>query len=107
MLVKFTDILDTLIVYPENMTRNLEMMGGLVCSEQIMLALIATGLSREEAYGVAQRNAAKAWSGQDFRSAIESDPTVQERLTVQDIDHAFDIKYHLKNLTATFEKLGI
>jgi len=107
MLVKFTDILDTLLVYPENMTRNLEMMGGLVCSEQIMLALIATGLSREEAYGVAQRGASKAWAGQDFRSAIESDPLVQERLTVQDIDHAFDIKYHLKNLKATFEKLGI
>ena len=107
MLVKFTDILDTLLVYPENMTRNLEMMGGLVCSEQIMLALIATGLSREEAYGVAQRNASKAWAGQDFRSAIESDPLVQERLTAQDIEHAFDIKYHLKNLKSTFEKLGI
>ena len=55
MLWKFTDILDTLLVYPENMQRNLEQMGGLVFSEQIMLALIATGLSREDAYGVAQR----------------------------------------------------
>jgi adenylosuccinate lyase len=107
MLTKFDNILDTLIVYPENMKRNLEMMGGLVCSEQIMLALIATGLSREEAYTVAQRNAAKAWAGQDFRAAIESDPTVQERLSAQDIEHAFDIDYHLKNLTHTFDTLGI
>ncbi len=107
MLWKFADILDTLIVYPEHMQKNLEMMGGLVCSEQIMLALITTGLSREEAYGVAQRNAAKAWSGQDFRSAIESDPIVKERLTAQDVEHAFDIQYHLKNLAHTFEVLNI
>ena len=107
MLTKFTDILDTLIVYPENMTRNLEMMGGLVCSEQIMLALISTGLSREEAYTVAQRNAAKAWGGQYFREAVESDLTVQERLSAEDVSHAFDIQYHLKHLAHTFEVLEI
>lgn len=107
MLAKFADILDTLIVYPENMERNLAMMGGLVFSEQIMLALIQTGLSREEAYTVAQRNASKAWAGEDFRAVIERDPTVQERLTAQDIEHAFDMRYHLKNLQHTFELLGI
>jgi adenylosuccinate lyase len=107
MLVKFSDILDTLIVYPENMRRNLEQMGGLVFSEQIMLALIAKGLSREEAYGVAQRNAARAWAGEDFRAAIESDPVVQERLSVQEIAHAFDIPHHLQNLAHTFQTLGI
>ncbi len=107
MLWKFTDILDSLLVYPENMQRNLEQMGGLVFSEQIMLALIATGLSREEAYGVAQRNAAKSWAGEDFRSAIESDPTVKERLTSADVEHAFDLKHHLQNLAHTFEVLDI
>jgi len=107
MLNKFNDILNTLIVYPGNMQRNLEMMGGLVCSEQIMLALIATGLSREEAYGVAQRNAAKAWGGERFRDAIETDPIVKERLSAQDIAHAFDVEYHLKHLSHTFEALGI
>ncbi len=107
MLVKFADILDTLIVYPENMQRNLDQMGGLVFSEQIMLALIAKGLSREEAYTVAQRNAARAWAGEDFRAAIESDPVVQERLTPQEVTHAFDLHYHLKNLTHTFQALGI
>ncbi len=107
MLWKFADILKGLIVYPENMKRNLDMMGGLVFSEQIMLALIQTGLSREEAYGVAQRNAAKAWSGEDFRSAIESDPIVAERLTAQDVAHAFDMEYHLKNLQHTYEALDI
>ena len=107
MLQKFTNILDTLLVYPENMQRNLEQMGGLVCSEQVMLALIATGLSREEAYTVAQRNASKAWDGTPFRDAIAADPTVQERLTAQDLEHAFDIKYHLKNLAHTFAVLDI
>ena len=107
MLWKFTDILDTLIVYPENMQRNLEQMGGLVFSEQIMLALIAKGLSREEAYGVAQRNAAKAWEGQDFRTAIEADPTVQEKLTAEEVAHAFDLTHHLANMHYTFEALGI
>ena len=107
MLAKFTDILDTLIVYPENMRRNLEQMGNLVSSEQVMLALIATGLSREEAYTVAQRNAARAWAGEDFRTAIENDPTVQERLSALELDRAFDIDYHLKHLTHTFDVLGI
>ncbi|HZO89969.1 MAG TPA: adenylosuccinate lyase [Chthonomonadaceae bacterium] len=107
MLAKFTDILATLIVYPENMRRNLEQMGGLVFSEQIMLALIAAGLSREEAYTVAQRNAAKAWAGEDFRTAIEADPVVRERLTPEQVRHAFDLRYHLHNLEHTFNVLGI
>ena len=107
MLVKFTTILDTLIVYPENMQRNLKHMGDLVSSEQIMLALIATGLSREEAYGVAQSNAAKAWEGEDFKTSIENDPIVKARLSADDVKHAFDIDYHLKNLKHTFETLEI
>ena len=107
MLVKFTTILDTLIVYPENMQRNLKHMGDLVSSEQIMLALIATGLSREEAYGVAQSNAAKAWEGEDFKTSIENDPIVKEKLSAEDVKHAFDIDYHLKNLKHTFEMLEI
>ena len=107
MLWKFTDILDRLIVYPENMRRNLEKMGGLVCSEQVMLALIATGLSREDAYTAVQRNAAKAWAGEDFTHAIANDSLIKERLTPEQIAAAFDIHHHLKNLQHTFEKLGI
>jgi adenylosuccinate lyase len=107
MLWKFTDILDRLIVYPENMRKNLEKMGGLVCSEQVMLALIASGLSREDAYTTVQRNAAKAWSGENFQQAIRADETVRARLSTQELDHAFDVRYHLKNLSHTFDKLGI
>lgn len=107
MLWKFANILETLIVYPENMQRNLKLMGDLVCSEQIMLSLIATGMSREEAYGVAQRNAAKSWAGEDFRTSIETDPDVVARLSKQDVEHCFDIHYHLKHLKHTFEVLDI
>jgi len=107
MLWKFTDILDRLIIYPENMRKNLEKMGGLVCSEQVMLALIASGLSREDAYTTVQRNAAKAWSGENFQQAIRADETVRARLSTQELDHAFDVQYHLKNLSHTFDKLGI
>src|SRR5207253_4552827 len=67
MLWKFTDILDRLIVYPENMRTNLEKMGGLVCSEQVMLALIATGLSLDVAYTTVRQKVAKAWAGANFQ----------------------------------------
>ncbi len=107
MLVKFNAILEGLNVYPENMKRNLEKMGGLVCSEQVMLQLIAAGLSREEAYATVQRNAAKAWDGANFEQAVREDPVVCEKLTSEQLDHCFDMRYHLKNLSATFEKIGI
>jgi adenylosuccinate lyase len=107
MLNKFAGILDTLIVYPENMLRNLRQMGDLVFSEQLMLALISKGLSREDAYTAAQRNAARSWAGEDFRACVESDPLVRERLTSEDLEHIFDLRYHLQNLSHTFAALGI
>jgi adenylosuccinate lyase len=64
-------------------------------------------LSREEAYGVAQRNAAKSWDGEDFRTCVENDPLVKERLSAETLAHVFDIHYHLKSLKHTFEALGI
>ncbi len=107
MLWKFGDIMEGLVIFPENMARNLEQMGGLVFSEQIMLALIAAGLSREEAYTVAQRNAAKAWDGANFRDAVATDETVQRLLTAEQVAHAFDMDYHLANLEHTFKAVGI
>jgi adenylosuccinate lyase len=107
MLRKFTNIVGTLNIYPENMKRNLEKMGGLVASEQVMLALIEKGLSRDEAYKVAQRNAAKAWEGQDFQTAVSEDPIVKEKLTPEEVAKAFDIRYHLKHVDETFKRLGL
>lgn len=107
MLWKFADIMEGLVIFPENMSRNLEQMGGLVFSEQIMLALIAAGLSREEAYTVAQRNAAKAWDGANFKDAVANDETVMQLLTPEQVAHAFDMEYHLANLEHTFNAVGI
>ncbi|MGC8669511.1 MAG: adenylosuccinate lyase [Chthonomonadales bacterium] len=107
MAWKLTDIVKGLVIYPGNMERNLRKMGGLIFSEQLMLALIAAGLSREEAYTLVQRNAARAWEGADFEEAIRSDPDVQKYLTPEDINKAFDIRHHLQHLDATFQKLGI
>ncbi|NLH99190.1 MAG: adenylosuccinate lyase [Chthonomonadales bacterium] len=108
MLWKFADILDRLIVHVDRMERNLGLMGGLVCSEQVMLALVNAGMSREEAYAVAQRNAARTWDeGMDFRQAIESDPDVRRCLNDRQIAECFDVEHHLRHLDHTFEKLGI
>jgi adenylosuccinate lyase len=107
MVWKFTDILDRLIVYPENMAKNLGKMGGLVCSEQVMLALIASGLSREEAYAAVQGAASKAWAGTDFRRALEESAEVRDRLTKEQLDDCFDVRHHLRNLDHTFDQVGI
>lgn len=107
MLVKFANILDTLIVYPENMRKNLEKMGGLVASEQVMLALIEKGLSRDDAYKVAQRNAAKAWDGAGFKESLAADETVKAHLTGADLDHVFDLRTHVAHVDHTFDALGL
>ena len=106
-LQTFTKLMQRLVVLPENMKRNLGMMGGLVCSEQVMLALVKKGMSREDAYKAAQRNAAKSWEGQDFRAVLEADEDVSARLSKEELDECFDIKYHLKNIDVVFERLGL
>jgi len=103
----FARILERLSVLPENMLKNLEKMGDLTSSEQVMLALIHKGMTREEAYKVAQRNAARAWEGEDFRSCVANDPDVVRLLTPEEIEHIFDREYHLRNLDVIFERLGI
>lgn len=103
----FKRILENLLVYPENMQKNLEKMGKLTFSEHIMLALVQAGLSRDEAYKVVQSNAMEAWGGKDFEELIREDPRVSERLTKEQLDHCFDIKYHLRNLEVVFKRLGI
>jgi len=97
MLQRMTKILDGLVVLPENMMRNLKLMGDLVFSEHVMVALIRAGLSREEAYKVAQRNAAKAWEGEDYRASVACDPEVRSRLSEKEIEEIFSLEHHLRN----------
>ena len=107
LLNTFAKVVERLIVYPENMMRNLELMGGLVFSERVMLKLVEKGLSREDAYTVVQESAAKAWEGQSFREALESDPRVTSTLSKEELAEIFDYKHHIRNVDAIFERLGI
>lgn len=107
MLWKFADILQNLAVFPERMHRNLQMLGGLVFSEHVMLALVGKGLSREQAYKLVQRNAAKAWEGADFRQCLLEDEEVRRVLSKEEIDRCFDLQHHLRHLEVTFQRLGL
>lgn len=97
MIHRMTRILKGLVVMPENMQRNLRQMGDLVFSEHVMVSLIKAGLSREASYKVAQRNAAKAWDGEDFKTAVSQDPDVVARLTPEEVEELFDLEHHLRN----------
>jgi adenylosuccinate lyase len=106
-LVTFTRIVRQLEVFAEAMAANIERMGGLVFSQQVMLALVDKGVSRDEAYKLVQRNAAAAWQGASFQQQVLADPEIRARLSEAEIHHCFDLQYHQKHLDHTFEQLGI
>ena len=106
MLAKTTSLLDSLVVYPENMLKNLELTRGLVFSGQLMLALTQKGVSREDAYVYAQRNAMKAWDeGCDYRELINKDADIASRLSKEEIDRVFDLKHYLRNVDKVFARV--
>lgn len=107
MLWKLTDILEALAVFPENMKRNMQRFGGLVFSEHVMLALVGKGLSREQAYKLVQRNAAKAWEGADFQQSLKEDEEVRLVLSESEIDRCFNLQHHFRHLDVTFQRLGL
>lgn len=97
MLGRVASVLSGLQVFPETMARNLRHMGDLVFSEHLMVALIGKGMTRKEAYGVAQRNAARAWAGEDFMACVLSDPDVVSRLSVAEAEEVFSLAHHLRH----------
>ncbi|WP_041676984.1 adenylosuccinate lyase [Synechococcus elongatus] len=109
MLVEMTELVKTLQVYPENMTRNLNRYGGVVFSQRVLLALVDKGLSREEAYRIVQSNAHSAWNheGGNFRALIEADPTVQAHLSAAEIEDCFAAQHHLRHLDDVYQRLNI
>lgn len=109
MLVETTDLVKNLLVYPDNMSRNLNIYGGVVFSQRVMLTLVEKGMKREEAYAIAQSCAHTAWNKPDgnFRAQIEQDPRVTALLTPEDITACFDPLHHLRNLDQIYQRLGI
>lgn len=101
-------VMEDLNVYPENMRRNLELTRGLIFSQKVLLALINTGLSREEAYKIVQVNAMKVWQeGEDFLTLLKGDNRVNERLDASKIDSLFDYDYYIRHVDTIFQRLGL
>ena len=108
MLREMTSVVEGLGVYPDNMRRNMNVYGGVVFSQRVLLALVANGISREDAYQIVQRNAHTAWNVEgDFRRNLEADSDVTCRLSDQDIAACFSTELHLANLGVIWERLGI
>jgi len=105
-LNRLAGLIDQLIVYPANMQKNLDRLGGLVHSQRLLLALTQKGASREDAYRLVQRNAMPVWRGEgDFRSLLKGDAEVKKFLSDAEIDEQFDLDYHLKHVDTIFKRV--
>ncbi len=109
MLARFTGIVRGLVVYPENMQRNMDCYGGVIFSQAVMLALVDKGMSREEAYRIVQANAMSAWNriDGDFRSNLLNDERVGKLLSQQELESCLSPQHYLRNVNVVFDRLGI
>ncbi len=108
MLQKFENIVRRLIVYPDNMKKNLEKSKNTIFSQRVLLELVNKGLSREKAYELTQRNAMTAWKeGSEYRELLKKDKKVQKYLTEREIDACFDLKYYLRYVDKIFKRLKL
>jgi adenylosuccinate lyase len=106
LLAKTASLLDGLVVYPENMLKNLNLTGGLIFSGQLMLALTQKGISREEAYKWTQRNAMKVWDeGGVYKDLVENDADISSHLSNEETARIFDLKYYLRNVDKIFKRV--
>jgi adenylosuccinate lyase len=107
MAAELADVLERLRVHESNMRRNLEAGGGLVFSQRVLLALVARGLERDQAYAIVQQHALAALDGgPDFRAALEGDPRVTDRLPVRDLAACFSVEHFLRNVDAIYARAG-
>ncbi len=109
MLREMKEIISNLKVYPENMLKNLNIYGGVIFSQKVLLLLVEKGLSREKAYSLVQKNAHQAWNNENgnFRENIAGDPEIMGLVTENDLNKCFDPTIHLNNLNVIWKKLSI
>jgi len=108
LLVTFREIVRGLLVYPENMKKNLELTGGLIFSQAVLLALTDKGFSREEAYAIVQQHAIHAWkTHESFRALIENDERVRRVLTEKELAQLFDPHRALRHVDFVFQRVGL
>lgn len=105
-LTRLTMVIDKLLVYPDNMLKNMNKFRGLVHSQRVLLALTQKGLSREDSYRLVQRNAMRVWEEDaDFMTELKADPEVMAALTDAEIDDKFDLGYHTKHVDTIFKRV--
>jgi adenylosuccinate lyase len=109
MLREMKEIINNLKVYPENMLKNLNIYGGVIFSQKVLLLLVEKGLSREKAYSLVQKNAHQAWNNENgnFKQNIEGDQEIMALVTEHDLKECFDPSIHLNNLNVIWKKLSI
>ena len=108
MLRKFTNIVEKLLVYPDAMLANLNKTGGLIFSQNLLIALVTKGVLREDAYKWVQRNAMARWlEGADFKTNVELDQDIKKYLTNEEIEHCFDPKPMLRNVDLIMARFGL
>ena len=105
-LKRLTGVIDKLLVYPENMQRNLDRLGGLVHSQRVLLALTQKGMSREDSYAAVQRNAMPVWRGEgNFLELLKKDKDVSALLSATELESLFDLGYHTKHVDTIFRRV--
>ncbi len=109
MITEMTAIIKGLGVYPNNMLKNLNIYGGVVFSQRVLLALVENGLSREDSYRLVQKNAHSAWNQNEgnFQKNLENDPEVVKSLSKEKLSECFSTELHQSNLSVIWERLGI
>ncbi len=106
MLNRFINIIKDMVVYPENMIKNLNMTHGLINSQRVLLELVRKGMDRDKAYRLVQKNAMDAWNrGVDFMKLLLGDADVMLQLSEADVMSCFDIDYHLKHVDYIFNRI--
>ena len=105
-LNRLAGVMERLVIYPENMLKNLDRLGGLVHSQRVLLALTQKGMAREAAYSAVQRNAMKVWRGEGrFLDFLKADPEINPHLSDADLEALFDLGYHTKNVDFVFKRV--
>ncbi|MBI5217101.1 MAG: adenylosuccinate lyase [Ignavibacteriae bacterium] len=108
MLAQFIKIIDNLLIYPENMLKNLELTNGLIFSQSVLLALAKKGMKREDAYAAVQKAAMEVWqSKRNFKEVLKEDETIRAVLNEQELDELFDLKKSMKSVEYIFERVGL
>jgi len=108
MLMKVNQLFENLIVYPDNMMKNLNLTNGLIFSQEVLLKLIQAGISREDAYQLVQKNAMQVWEQKiDFKELIKTDKDISKLLSESEIDSLFDLNKILININKIFERLEL